>query len=154
MTTRVPTRFHNLHSYRSHNPQLPPCLGVSLDVFYTPSLLARISVQPKRSRLRTSQMVFPWFVPSRPPPHSQPDDHRLSCLGLPLALPYEVETLAEMDERLEQICCKLAECVKAREYGHGFRLWNSSLNMSVGIILSCTHHVLCIQGHRLTCLDG
>ncbi|WRT69165.1 uncharacterized protein IL334_006149 [Kwoniella shivajii] len=57
------------------------------------------------------------------------DDPRLSYLGLPLALPYEVETLAEMDDKLELICCKLIECIKAREYGMGFRVWNSALGI-------------------------
>lgn len=84
-----------------------------------------------------------WFWPAGPPyvsithrqndaplpPQTQPDDYRLSCLGLPLALPYEVETLAEMDERLEVIACKLVECVKAREWGLGFRMWDSALSM-------------------------
>ncbi len=75
------------------------------------------------------EMVFPWFVPSRPIPHTQPDDPRLSCLGLPLSLPYQVETLAEMDDRLDLICCRLVECTKAREFGQGFRMWDSSLTV-------------------------
>ena len=84
-----------------------------------------------------------WFWPAGPPYVSlplaqcncptpfqkQPDDPRLSCLGLPLSLPYEVETLAEMDERLDVIACKLVECVKAREWGLGFRMWDSALSM-------------------------
>ncbi|ORY33092.1 putative membrane protein [Naematelia encephala] len=63
-----------------------------------------------------------------------PDDPRLSCLGLPLSLPYEVETLAEMDQRLDHIACKLVECAKAREFGLGFRMWDSALSiwMSMG----------------------
>ncbi|OCF42973.1 proteasome activator subunit 4 [Kwoniella heveanensis CBS 569] len=62
------------------------------------------------------------------------DDPRLSCLGLPLSLPYEVETLAEMDDKLDYICCKMVECVKGREYGMGFRVWDSALSiwMSMG----------------------
>ena len=67
-----------------------------------------------------------WFWPAA---SHQNDDTRLSCLGLPLSLPYNIETLAEMDERLEQIACKLVECVKAREWGLGFRLWDSQLSM-------------------------
>jgi proteasome activator subunit 4 len=74
-----------------------------------------------------------WFWPAGPPfPSShnqQPDDPRLSSLGLPLTLPYEVETLGEMDERLEVIAVKLVECVKAREWGLGFRMWDSALSM-------------------------
>ena len=62
---------------------------------------------------------------------NQPDDPRLSCLGLPLSLPYEVETLAEMDDRLELIACRLVECVKAREWDAGFRMWDSALSMWV-----------------------
>ncbi|KAL7421289.1 Proteasome activator BLM10 [Cryptotrichosporon argae] len=64
---------------------------------------------------------------------TEPDDHRTSCLGLPLALPYEVETLAEMDDRLELICCRLIELVKAREWGMGFRMWNSALNIWISM---------------------
>jgi proteasome activator subunit 4 len=73
--------------------------------------------------------IVRWFWPSTSPSHSQPDDYRLSCLGLPLCLPYEVETLEEMDERLDAIACKLVECVKAREWGMGFRMWDSALSM-------------------------
>ena len=62
---------------------------------------------------------------------TQPDDPRLSCLGLPLTLPYEVETLAEMDDRLELIACRLVECVKAREWEGGFRIWDAALTMWV-----------------------
>jgi proteasome activator subunit 4 len=71
--------------------------------------------------------MFPF--PSRPPRHHQPDDPRLSALGLPLSLPYEVESLAEMDDRLERICQRLVECVQAREWGLGFRMWDSALSM-------------------------
>ena len=46
-----------------------------------------------------------------------------------MTLPYEVETLEEMDERLEVIAAKLVECVKAREWGLGFRMWDSALSM-------------------------
>jgi len=74
-----------------------------------------------------------WFWPSATPfsssCDSQAEDPRLSCLGLPLTLPYEVETLEEMDERLEVIAAKLVECVKAREWGLGFRMWDSALSM-------------------------
>lgn len=81
---------------------------------------------------------FALIHPSLPPPYPQPDDPRLSCLGLPLSLPYEVETLAEMDERLELIACRLVECVKAREWGTGFRMWDSALSMSAGFLTPCT----------------
>lgn len=70
-----------------------------------------------------------WMYPSPLSSLGQPDDPRLSCLGLPLALPYEVETLDEMDDRLEYICCKLAECVKAREWQMGFRTWDNALGL-------------------------
>jgi proteasome activator subunit 4 len=69
-----------------------------------------------------------WFWPSAPPPN-QPEDPRLSCLGLPLSLPYEVETLAEMDERLEEIICKLMTCIKARDWEVSFKVWDSNLAM-------------------------
>jgi hypothetical protein len=70
-----------------------------------------------------------FLVPCHPQLRPQPDDPRLSCLGLPLSLPYEVETLAEMDDRLDLICCRLVECVKAGEWGLGFRMWDSALAM-------------------------
>jgi len=82
---------------------------------------------------RLAQMDTWWFWPAGPPypcsHNQQPDDPRLSCLGLPLSLPYEVETLGEMDERLEVIAAKLVECVKSREWGLGFRMWDSALSM-------------------------
>lgn len=68
------------------------------------------------------------YVPCTVPP-GQPDDDRRSCLGLPLSLPYEVESLEDMDARLEHIVTRLLECVKACEWSHGFRTWNSVLNM-------------------------
>jgi proteasome activator subunit 4 len=70
-----------------------------------------------------------WMYPSPVTSLGQPDDFRSSCLGLPLSLPYEVETLEEMDDRLEYICCKLAECVKARDWNTGFKNWDSALNL-------------------------
>nr|XP_019049698.1 proteasome activator subunit 4 [Kwoniella bestiolae CBS 10118]OCF28628.1 proteasome activator subunit 4 [Kwoniella bestiolae CBS 10118] len=74
------------------------------------------------------------YWPSAPPPNDQSDDPRLSCLGLPLSLPYDVESLAEMDDKLELILCRMIECIKAREYGMGFRVWDSALSiwMSMG----------------------
>lgn len=74
-----------------------------------------------------------WFWPAPMSPNRQPDDPRLSCLGLPLSLPYEVETLADMDDRLDLIVCRLVECIKAREWGMGFRIWDSALSMYVAI---------------------
>lgn len=64
-------------------------------------------------------------------PDDQVDDDRRSCLGLPLSLPYEVESLADMDARLEAILCRLTECVQAEEWFTGFNTWNSALNMWV-----------------------
>ncbi|WVQ63803.1 uncharacterized protein L199_001958 [Kwoniella botswanensis] len=74
------------------------------------------------------------YWPSALPPDDQSEDPRLSCLGLPLSLPYEVESLAEMDDKLELILCRMIECIKAREYGMGFRVWDSALSiwMSMG----------------------
>ncbi|WVQ81077.1 hypothetical protein IAT38_003199 [Cryptococcus sp. DSM 104549] len=58
-----------------------------------------------------------------------PDDPRLSSLGSQLALPYEVETLAEMDDKLDYICSRLVECVRAREFNVGFRVWDGALSI-------------------------
>ncbi|WVQ73567.1 hypothetical protein IAR50_003145 [Cryptococcus sp. DSM 104548] len=75
------------------------------------------------------QMSETW--PSRVPNRlgEELDDVRLSAVGLQLSLPYEVETIAEMDDKLDYICCKLVECVKAREFGQGFRVWDSALSI-------------------------
>lgn len=70
-----------------------------------------------------------FLVPCLAQPHPQPDDYRLSSLGLPLSLPYEVETLAEMDEKLELIACRLLECVKARDFAGAFARWDSHLSV-------------------------
>lgn len=72
----------------------------------------------------------PVFFPCDVPP-DQPNDERLSSLGIPLALPYEVESLAEMDSRLELIVCRLAECVKAKDWIVGFRWWAQELAVCV-----------------------
>ncbi|WOO84927.1 Autophagy-related protein 22 [Vanrija pseudolonga] len=95
-----------------------------------PSFTVATAFDPLASTINASpSLSIPCGVP-----HDKPDDDRLSCLGLPLSLPYEVESLAEMDDRLELIVTRLTECVKAREWGLGFRMWNSTLNiwMSMG----------------------
>lgn len=68
----------------------------------------------------------PEYIASDVPP-DQPNDERLSNLGIPLALPYKVETLAEMDARLELIVCRLTECAKANDWIVGFRWWAQQL---------------------------
>lgn len=88
---------------------------------FTTSFIPHKTKQRRRRRL-------PPFWPSAVP-IDQPADERLSCLGLPLSLPYEVESLADMDARLEVIVTRLTECVKAREWSIGFRMWTSALNM-------------------------
>jgi len=86
--------------------------------------LKRVANRPTRNRLRAIK-----YLPCPVEPEQQADDDRRSMLGLPLSLPYEVESLAEMDARLEHIICKLTECVKAHEWFTGFNTWNSALNM-------------------------
>jgi proteasome activator subunit 4 len=83
-----------------------------------------MSKRRKRRRKRHHNNYLPCAVPP-----DQLDDDRRSCLGLPLSLPYEVESLADMDARLEFILCRLMECVKAHEWFTGFNTWNSALNM-------------------------
>lgn len=96
----------------------------------TPPLPLNRSLSPTRSaRIAMSY----WMYPSPLSSLGQPDDVRASCLGLPLALPYEVETLEEMDDRLEFICCKLAECIKAREWNMGFSLWDNALELWISM---------------------
>lgn len=74
------------------------------------------------SPMRPSNIIHPAN------PH-QPNDPRLSAVGLQMSLPYEVESLVEMDDKLDFICAKLIESVKAREFGMGFRVWDSALSI-------------------------
>lgn len=77
-------------------------------------------------RAATDLPRTPEFAPCDVP-SDQPNDERLSNLGVPLALPYEVESLAEMDARAEFIVCRLTECVKAKDWLVGFRWWAQEL---------------------------
>lgn len=106
-----------------HPPRKHPKQNSSVKRLRNHVSLKRVACHPTRNRLRHLK-YFPCAVP-----HDQPDDDRRSCLGLPLSLPYEVESLADMDARLELILCRLTECVKAHEWFTGFNTWNSALNM-------------------------
>lgn len=88
--------------------------------------LAMFDVASALIPVATTLPHAPVYVASDVPP-DQPNDERLSNLGIPLALPYKVETLAEMDARLELIVCRLTECVKAKDWIVGFRWWAQEL---------------------------
>lgn len=117
------------------NPENPEQHWDILWWFRQPTI-THIHIPPiEENPLGGSHDIFPaaksmshWAYPSAPPCDSQENDVRSSCLGLPLSLPYEVETLAEMDDRLEYICAKLVECIKAGEWGQGFRTWDTAMN--------------------------
>ncbi|KAK4046499.1 Proteasome activator BLM10 [Microbotryomycetes sp. JL201] len=48
-------------------------------------------------------------------------------------LPYEVETLEEMDRRLEEIVRRLIDCVRAKDYDVGFLQWNHRLECWISL---------------------
>ncbi|GAA5895195.1 proteasome activator BLM10 [Sporobolomyces salmoneus] len=52
---------------------------------------------------------------------------RKEQLDYPQALPYEAESIEEMDRRLEEIVRRLIDCVKAKDYDVGFVQWNHRL---------------------------
>ncbi|KAK4685505.1 hypothetical protein P7C73_g4645, partial [Tremellales sp. Uapishka_1] len=111
-------------------------LNLQIYPYYESADWSSYDTEHTRPKLWFFSVKLPPYMPCAVPwtLYSQPEDPRQSCLGLPLSLPYEVETLAEMDEQLEEICCKLVECVKARERGTGWDLWDSQLTiwMSMG----------------------
>lgn len=55
-------------------------------------------------------------------------DPRLKRMKLAKCLPYEVETLEEMDVKLEYIITKLTVSIEAQDWEFGFRTWLSRLN--------------------------
>lgn len=55
-------------------------------------------------------------------------DPRLKRMKLAKCLPYEVETLEEMDAKLEYIITKLTVSIEAQDWEFGFRTWLSRLN--------------------------
>lgn len=126
-----------LTNSRNRHPQPPkqryPRTSHLYDRSVSPAIPAKTPALPLHrsgSSIRTARLAMSfWMYPSPLSSLGQPDDVRASCLGLPLSLPYEVETLEEMDDRLEYICCKLAECIKAREWHMGFLQWDNALGL-------------------------
>lgn len=125
--------IHHSHSDRPHTTYCRPRTAKSPSVYDRLDLRA---IDNDHDRVCPHPTMDTWWFYPTAGPHrtdpsypQDPEDYRLSCLGLPLSLPYEVETLGEMDERLEVIACRLVECVKAREWGLGFRMWDSALSM-------------------------
>lgn len=55
-------------------------------------------------------------------------DPRLKRMKLASCLPYKVETLEEMDTKLEYIITKLTVSIQAQDWEFGFRTWLSRLN--------------------------
>ena len=126
--------FANLEYHHRTSPKYRPSRSSILsDSIVSPALPAKNPALPiirSKSSTRTARLAMSfWMYPSRLSSLGQPDDVRASCLGLPLSLPYEVETLEEMDDRLEYICCKLAECIRAREWHMGFLQWDNALGL-------------------------
>ncbi|BEI84863.1 hypothetical protein CcaverHIS002_0502640 [Cutaneotrichosporon cavernicola] len=104
--------------------------GIDFDECYTEDL-GTMWPSPIANRLTVNGDAIAESVTANAAFH--PDDDRQSCLGLPLSLPYEVESLADMDARLELIVTRLTECVKACEWSIGFRMWTSALNIWISM---------------------
>lgn len=58
-------------------------------------------------------------------------DPRIKRMKLAKCLPYEVETLEEMDQKLDYIITKLTVSIEARDWEFGFRTWLSRLTKYV-----------------------
>lgn len=52
-------------------------------------------------------------------------------MALANSLPYPVESLEEMDERLEHIAGRLADCIQAGEHEQAFQYWSRQLQKYV-----------------------
>ena len=61
------------------------------------------------------------------PPPTAPDPRRL-LLSYPDSLPYEVERLADMDDRLDLILTRLSEAIEAKDWDVGFWRWHRDLS--------------------------
>ncbi|KAJ9106278.1 hypothetical protein QFC21_001423 [Naganishia friedmannii] len=61
-------------------------------------------------------------------------DPRAKRMKLALCLPYQVETLEQMDAKLDYIITKLTVAIEAQDWEYGFRSWLGGLNnwMSLG----------------------
>ncbi|GAA6008845.1 hypothetical protein JCM10207_001745 [Rhodosporidiobolus poonsookiae] len=58
---------------------------------------------------------------------------RSEQLDYPNSLPYEAESLEEMDEKLELIVRRLIDCVRAKDYDVGFVQWNHRLECWISL---------------------
>ncbi|GAA5990546.1 hypothetical protein JCM10908_003124 [Rhodotorula pacifica] len=80
------------------------------------SLSPKSSVVKKRKRL---------IKPQEKPREEQ--------LDYPESLPYETESLEEMDAKLEEIVRRLVDCVRAKDYDVGFVQWNHRLECWISL---------------------
>lgn len=55
------------------------------------------------------------------------DENREKFMDLPNSMPYPVESLAEMDARLDFIMGRLVDCVEAKDFTVGFIAFNHRL---------------------------
>ncbi|KAK4703918.1 hypothetical protein P7C70_g2289, partial [Phenoliferia sp. Uapishka_3] len=76
------------------------------------------------------------------PPRAQPSTSKLDRpkekprheqLDYQKALPYEVESLEVMDQRLEFIIRRLVDCIRAKDYDVGFVQWNHRLECWISL---------------------
>ncbi|GAA5836406.1 hypothetical protein JCM11251_007072, partial [Rhodosporidiobolus azoricus] len=58
---------------------------------------------------------------------------RSEQLDYPKSLPYETESLEEMDRKLEEIVRRLVDCVRAKDYDVGFVQWNHRLECWISL---------------------
>ncbi|KAJ9109877.1 hypothetical protein QFC19_001856 [Naganishia cerealis] len=55
-------------------------------------------------------------------------DPRTKRMKLASCLPYQVETLEQMDQKLDYIITKLTVAIEAQDWEYGFRSWLGGLN--------------------------
>ncbi|KAM0751556.1 hypothetical protein T439DRAFT_300497 [Meredithblackwellia eburnea MCA 4105] len=104
------------------SPEHPPVNDLADDEFEELQLPSRLtSPGPTTSRPPNSRLDWPTEKP------------RSKQLDYQNALPYEVETLEEMDLKLEHIVRRLVECIKAKDYDVGFVQWNHRLECWISL---------------------
>ncbi|GAA5921528.1 hypothetical protein JCM1841_000553 [Sporobolomyces salmonicolor] len=84
----------------------------------------RRSVSPSPTKPKTKPK--PKLVKPREKPREEQLDY-------PQSLPYEAESLEEMDAKLEEIVRRLIDCVRAKDYDVGFVQWNHRLECWISL---------------------
>lgn len=66
-------------------------------------------------------------------PRKRPIEDRTTMLQYPNSLPYECNTLEQVDAQLELIMSRLIECVRTRDFDVGFLHWTRWLEAIIGL---------------------